>query len=197
MKTCPETILVVDDNEDDVVLLKHALQHAGVINPLQTLDNGAGAIAYLEGKGPYEDRSRFPYPSFMLLDLHLPMQTGFDVLEWLRRNPQPKLKAVVCTGTATPAEVEKAYKLGAEQVLQKTADYRKFVKYLQSLPGKEQPRPQGMPILSKIKRWWLSGFDWFENPNFCQHLKPAENLRMDSGTPPMCLDCKPISKQTH
>lgn len=145
MKKCPETILVVDDNEDDVILLKHALQSNSVVNPIQTLNNGSDAIAYLVGDGVYANRERYPYPAFLLLDLHLPLQTGFEVLEWLRRNPQPHLKAIVCTGTATPAEVEKAYKLGAEQVVQKTADFRQFVKHLNSLPGlQEVPRPHGV-----------------------------------------------------
>jgi CheY-like chemotaxis protein len=145
MKKGPETILVVDDNEDDVILLKHALQGAGVLNPLQTLNNGSDAIAYLQGEGRFADRAQFPYPAFLMLDLHLPLQSGFDVLDWLRRNPQANLKAVVCTGTATPAEVEKAYKLGAEEVLQKTADYRQFVKHLTSLPELKQiARPEGI-----------------------------------------------------
>jgi CheY-like chemotaxis protein len=145
MKNCPQTILVVDDNEDDVILLKHALKHVGVINPLQVVDNGSDAIAYLSGKGAYADRQRFPYPSLLLLDLHLPLQTGFEVLDWLRRNPQPTLKAIVCTGTATPAEVEKAFKLGAEEVLQKTADYKQFVRHLTSSSELEQlPKPAGV-----------------------------------------------------
>lgn len=145
MSMRPQTILVVDDNEDDVILLKHALRNAGVVNPLQSVNNGSDAIAYLCGDGPYADRERFPYPSLLLLDLHLPLQSGFEVLDWLRRNPQPDLKAIVCTGTATPAEVEKAYKLGAEEVLQKTSDYKQFVGHLVHLPELQQvPRPLGI-----------------------------------------------------
>jgi CheY-like chemotaxis protein len=145
MSMRPQTILVVDDNEDDVVLLKHALRNAGVVNPLQSVNNGTDAIAYLNADGPFADRERFPYPSLLLLDLHLPLQSGFEVLDWLRRNPQPDLKAIVCTGTATPAEVEKAYKLGAEEVLQKTSDYKQFVGHLVHLPELQQvPRPAGI-----------------------------------------------------
>jgi CheY-like chemotaxis protein len=145
MKEIPQTILVVDDNEDDVILLKHAFRYAGVINPLQAVSNGTDAIRYLRGDGIYAERERFPFPALLLLDLHLPLQSGFDVLEWLRGNIQPALKAVVCTGTATPAEIEKAYKLGAEGVLQKTSDYKQFVTYLVRLPELRQvPRPAGI-----------------------------------------------------
>lgn len=131
----PEPILVVDDNEDDVFLLKHALRNAGFINPIQTLDTGMDAIHYLQGSGMYQDRKKYRYPAFLLLDLHLPLQTGFDVLEWLKKNPQPDLKVVICTGTASPEEIEKAYKLGAERVLEKTANFSDFIKMLSNLPG--------------------------------------------------------------
>ncbi len=131
----PEAILVVDDNEDDVFLLKHALQVAGIINPVQVIDNGRDAIAYLEGTGKFEDREAYPYPSFLLLDLHLPLETGCQVLEWLRKTYHPDLKVVVCTGTATPAEMEWAYKLGAERVFEKTPDFGAFVREFEKLPG--------------------------------------------------------------
>jgi CheY-like chemotaxis protein len=131
----PESILVVDDNQDDVFLLKHSLRTAGFINPIHTLDTGLDAMHYLQGTGPYQDRSKYPYPAFLLLDLHLPLQTGFDVLEWLKKNPQPNLKVVICTGTASPEEIEKAYKLGAERVLEKTSNFSDFIKMLTNLPG--------------------------------------------------------------
>jgi CheY-like chemotaxis protein len=99
----------------------------------------------LHGQGSFADRAKFPYPSLLLLDLHLPLQSGFEVLDWLRRNPQPQLKAIVCTGTATPAEVEKAYKLGAEEVFQKTADFKQFILHLTQLPELQQiPQPKGI-----------------------------------------------------
>lgn len=130
----PKPILIVDDNQDDVFLLRHAMQVAGFVNPVQTVESGTDAIHYLEGEGKYQDRSSYPYPAFLLLDLHLPLQSGFDVLRWLRDNPQPSLEVVVCTGTASPEEVRLARSLGAQEVLDKTADFSEFVKQLSSIP---------------------------------------------------------------
>lgn len=130
-----DTVLVVDDNTDDVFLLEYALRSAGIINPLQKLESGTDAIAYLQGTGIYADRESYPYPGLLLLDLHLPLQTGFDVLDWLKRHPQPDLKVVVCTGTASPKEIEWAYELGAEQVLEKTPDFCRFLGLLEEIPG--------------------------------------------------------------
>lgn len=131
----PQSLLVVDDNRDDVFLLQHALRAQGIINPLQVVDNGADAIEYLEGSGKYADRSRYPYPAFLILDLHLPFKTGFNVLEWIRENPQPDLKVVVCTGTATPEEMKVAYQLGAERVFEKSPDFARFIRQFESIPG--------------------------------------------------------------
>ena len=131
----PQTILVVDDNEDDIFLLEHALRALHFINPFQVLDNGEDAIAYFEGSGPYADRSRYPTPGLLLLDLHLPLNTGFEVLEWLRRNPHPELKVIVCTGTASPDERELASSLGAMRVFEKIPDFSRFVQQITNLPG--------------------------------------------------------------
>lgn len=79
------TILLVEDNEDDVLFLRRALKLAGILNPLQVVRDGRQAIDYLEGSGAYMNRAEFPLPCLVLLDLKLPRVMGLDVLRWIDR----------------------------------------------------------------------------------------------------------------
>ena len=80
------TILLVEDNEDDVFLMKRAFKAAGILNPLFLVDDGQKAMDYLEGTGECADRTRHPLPSLIFLDLKLPFVRGLDVLAWLRQD---------------------------------------------------------------------------------------------------------------
>ena len=75
-----ETFLMVEDQPDDVILLKYALLKTGLNNPVKVVKNGREAIEYLGGTGTYADRKKFPIPSLIFLDLKLPILDGFNVL---------------------------------------------------------------------------------------------------------------------
>src|SRR2546426_1139606 len=85
--TKPGTILLADDSEDDIVLIGHAFEQGGIANPLAVVRDGEEAIAYLKGEGPYGDRALYPLPVLMLLDLKMPRTDGFQVLRWMRLQP--------------------------------------------------------------------------------------------------------------
>ena len=113
-------ILVVEDNADDVLLIQRAFDKAKLANPLHFVDNGEKAIHYLSGTGPYADRSSYPLPTMVLLDLKLPRRSGFEVLEWVRQHPLLKvLPVVVLTSSKEAADVQRAYALGANTYLAK------------------------------------------------------------------------------
>src|SRR6266568_6542022 len=80
-------ILVAEDMQDDVVLLKHAFQKAGVGVALHFVTDGQEAVDYLNGAERYANRAEHPLPTLLLLDLNMPRLNGFDVLEWLRQQP--------------------------------------------------------------------------------------------------------------
>ena len=128
------TILVVEDNEDHVFLLKHAFQKAGVTNPLQVASTGEEAIAYLEGTQPYSDWNKFPLPTLVLLDLKLPGLTGFDVLKWIRQHPSLKaLRVAMLTSSDLDQEIKLAYELGANAFLTKPVDLDRLVQMVKML----------------------------------------------------------------
>src|SRR5947209_6409406 len=95
-----EPILLVEDNADDVLLVRRAFARARILNEFRTVSDGDAAIDYLTGKDQYADRTAFPIPTLMLLDLKLPRKTGFEVLTWARQHPEyRKLPIVVLTSS--------------------------------------------------------------------------------------------------
>jgi CheY-like chemotaxis protein len=113
-------ILLVDDDENDLFLLKYAFNQAGVTHPLVELTNGQQALDYLFGNGAYTDRRQHPPPAFLLLDLKLPIKSGFEVLRELRDEPRFKrLVVIVLSASGQPHDVARAYDLGANSYIVK------------------------------------------------------------------------------
>ncbi len=114
------TILLVEDDDNDVFFLKLAFEEAGIFNPLQVVTHGGEAIEYLAGQGLFADRARFPLPRLALLDLKLPVRMGFDVLRWIQTRPElHTLLVVVLTSSSNRQDIEQAYRLGARAYLVK------------------------------------------------------------------------------
>src|ERR1044071_840090 len=120
-----KALLLVEDNEDDIFLMQRALEDAGVKNPLFVVEDGQEAMDYLSGAGKFSDRTQFPLPALMFLDLKLPLRSGHDVLAWLRKQEELKtIVVVVLTSSEEPSDIRKSYQLGANSFLIKppTAD---------------------------------------------------------------------------
>jgi len=115
-----QALLLVEDNEHDVFLMKRALRQAEIRNPLYVVGDGEQAIDYLAGNGVYNDREMYPFPALVLLDLKLPFRSGHEVLAWIRNEAElNELVVVVLTSSDEPADVNQAYKLGANSYLVK------------------------------------------------------------------------------
>ena len=129
-----QTILLVDDSENDLILMRVAFKKAGCNNPLQEVHNGEEAIAYLLGEGPYSDRTKFPLPTVMLLDLNMPKKNGFDVLAWVRAQPVLKrLAIIILTASMRTEDVERAFDLGATSFLVKPGNLEALAAMLRCL----------------------------------------------------------------
>jgi CheY-like chemotaxis protein len=129
-----DTILLVEDDPNDVFLLQRAFRKAGFEHPVQAVGDGEEAVAYLTGAGSYADRAQFPLPLLVLLDLKLPRKSGLEVLAWLREQPAlRRLPVVVLTSSREPADVNRAYDLGANSYLVKPLGFEALLDMVKSL----------------------------------------------------------------
>lgn len=124
MMIADNTILLVEDDPNDILLTQRAFYKANVKNPVQVLKDGEEALLYLSGKQMYADRDRYPLPILILLDLKLPRKSGFEVLTWLRQQPGLKLlPVVVLTSSGENSDIQQAYNLGANSYLVKPVGF--------------------------------------------------------------------------
>jgi CheY-like chemotaxis protein len=116
-------IMLIEDEHTDSLLIRRAFEKAGIQNPIQYVSNGDDALARLEGIGEYENRTQYPLPAFILLDLKLPGMQGLPLLRWIRSKRALRLSpVVVLTNSADAADVKAAYEAGANSYLLKPAD---------------------------------------------------------------------------
>jgi CheY-like chemotaxis protein len=130
---------LVEDNEDDVFLMNRAFKSAQITNPLQVVDDGREAVAYLGGAGKFADRESYPVPAVVFLDLKLPFLSGHDVLAWIRRRKDlDSLVVIVLTSSNEASDLSRSYALGANSYVVKP------------------PAPDQLDDLAKaFKNYWL------------------------------------------
>ena len=132
MNTLP--ILLVEDSEDNILLVRHAMRKAGVTTPLEVVTSGEEAIAYLGGTNGFSNWQQFPLPAIVLLDLKMPGIDGFEVLKWIRQHPGLRpLRVAMLTSSDLPAEIKKAHDLGANVFLTKPVDLDRLVEIMKTL----------------------------------------------------------------
>jgi DNA-binding response OmpR family regulator len=125
---------LVEDSEDDVFFMKRALKQAGVDNPLQVVMDGQAAIDYVAGHNQYADRSQFPVPALVLLDLRLPLVPGMDVLKWIRSHSDwVGLPVVILTSSRHENDLRDAYASGANSFLVKPSESAELVAMVRSV----------------------------------------------------------------
>jgi CheY-like chemotaxis protein len=112
-----KTILVADDDSNDMFLLKRAFLKAGIDVHMEFVTDGEQAIHYLK---VHERDQEAPIPELLLLDLKMPRVNGFEVLDWIRHQPVLKrLLIIVLTSSEEPHDINRAYDLGANSYLVK------------------------------------------------------------------------------
>ena len=127
-------ILLVEDSPDDALLIQRAFRKANLANPVELVRDGEEAVAYLSGKAPYDDRTRFPLPVFMLLDLKLPRRSGLEVLAWVRQESVVKrLPVVVLTSSRESVDVNRAYDLGVNSYLTKPVGFEALLEMVKNV----------------------------------------------------------------
>ena len=119
-------VLLVEDDLNDIFLVKRAFKMAQIQNPLQVVTDGHEAILYLRGEGKYADRTQYPLPRLIVMDIKMPRRSGFEVLELVKGNGKVlrRIPIVIVSASDNPADINRAYELGANAYMVKPVDFR-------------------------------------------------------------------------
>jgi two-component system, response regulator len=129
-----KTILLVDDNEDDVFLTLRALKKSNIANEVIVARDGVEALDYLFGTGSYTGRNLHQMPVVALLDLNMPRMSGHQVLKKIRENPLTRhLPVVILTASKEESDIFKSYELGSNAYVRKPVDFIQFAEAIKQL----------------------------------------------------------------
>ena len=139
MSNTTRAILLVEDNEDDVFLMRRAFREAHIANPVSVVEDGQAAIEYLSGIGKFNDRATYPVPAIAFLDVKLPYKSGIEVLAWIRQQKElDSLIVIMLTASNELFDINQSYTCGANSYLVKP------------------PMPEQLLAMAKAFKWyWL------------------------------------------
>src|SRR4029434_6294189 len=107
-------VWLADDSHDDRLFMKLAMEAHHIFRTIHESTNGHDVIQYLAGSGQYADRIKHPMPDLVLLDLHMPLHDGLEVLRWAHESVSAaEVDIVVFTGSDDPEQIQQALRLGA------------------------------------------------------------------------------------
>ena len=129
-----KTILLVEDNPDDVALTLRAFKRSHLMNPIVVVRDGVEALDFLFARGAYADRAAAPLPTLVILDLKLPRLDGLGVLKALRADARTMLlPTVILTSSKEEQYVVAGYSFGANSYVRKPVDFIEFVEAVKVL----------------------------------------------------------------
>ncbi|MFH1195101.1 MAG: response regulator [bacterium] len=129
-----KTILLIEDNQDDIALTLRAFKKNELKNEIIVLNDGEMAINYINCAGEFANRDAEKKHSLILLDLKLPKIDGIEILKSIRSNSQMKfIPVVVLTSSLEEKDIERGYSNGANSYIRKPIDFNKFQEVVQSL----------------------------------------------------------------
>ncbi|HYM12597.1 MAG TPA: response regulator [Bryobacterales bacterium] len=134
MRSQTPTILVVDDDPTDQLLMQEAVKAVSLRCSLRLVSDGSEALDYLFGRGPYSDRSRAPRPDLILLDLRMPRLNGCQVALAVKSNLYlRKIPIVVLATTARQEDLDELYAIGVNSYMPKPGNFEEFAKAMRDL----------------------------------------------------------------
>lgn len=127
-------VLVVEDSDRDFDLFEGAIRGSGFPAEIHRARDGAEAIDYLSGNGLFRDRLVHRFPDIVLVDLKMPRLNGFELLEWIQRNPQHQvIPTIVMSSSSVPGDVDRAYGTVAHSYFVKPIDFTEFTTIFQRI----------------------------------------------------------------
>jgi CheY-like chemotaxis protein len=134
--TTTELVLVAEDNPDDAILLRRAIEKAGINARVKIVVDGEELLLYLQGRGAYANRTANPLPSLVILDLKMPRKTGLEVLQWMSENPELAIvPTIVLSASNLENDVRAAYDLGANTYFAKPTTFEELVETMRMVEG--------------------------------------------------------------
>jgi len=129
-----KTILLVEDNPDDVLLTKMAFETNRLLNKIEVIEDGALVQEYFEGTGKYEGRDIYDLPELVLLDLKLPNVSGIEILHYIRNTKHTRLlPVIILTSSNEERDIASSYSEGANSFVRKPVDFTEFIAAVKSL----------------------------------------------------------------
>lgn len=127
-------ILLVEASADDTAFFERSIEEFKPEVKIFPVSDGQEAIDYLRGDDVFRNRSQFPLPSLMILDLLLPKISGLDVLRWVRTNTSVRrLPVVVFTDYEHESHLSEAYEIGANSIVHKPFEFNQFSKAVKQM----------------------------------------------------------------
>ena len=122
-----KTVLLVEDNPQDEILILRSLKKINLANDIDVARDGQQALDYLFGEGEFADSPK-PLPAVMLLDIGLPRLSGLEVLARVRNDPRTRLlPVVILTSSDEERDRLRSYETGANSFVRKPLDFTEFV----------------------------------------------------------------------
>lgn len=130
----PIVILMADDDADDRMLAKDALEESRVLNELRFVEDGEELMDYLTRKGKYSDPATSPRPGLILLDLNMPKKDGREALKEIKSDPNlRRIPVVIMTTSKAEEDVFRSYDFGASSFITKPVTFDRLVDLMRTL----------------------------------------------------------------
>ncbi|MDW7691081.1 response regulator [Flammeovirgaceae bacterium SG7u.111] len=128
------SILYADDDPEDRMLAKDALEESNISNIMHFVEDGEELIQYLRNEGNYEDKEKHPTPSLVLLDLNMPKKDGREALKEIKEDPAlRKIPVVILTTSSAEEDVLKTYDMGVSSFITKPVTFDGLVEIMHTL----------------------------------------------------------------
>jgi CheY-like chemotaxis protein len=130
----PVSILLVEDNLQDVEITRRAFAKGRVRNDLRVVRDGEEALDYLLRRGKYQDPASSPRPGMILLDLNLPRLGGLEVLQRIKNDESLKtIPVIVLTVSQREEDIVRSYNLGVNTYIQKPVEFENFMRVVNTV----------------------------------------------------------------
>jgi len=130
----PIVLLMAEDDADDRLLVKDALEESRVLNVLHFVEDGEQLLDYLRRQGRYSDPETSPRPGLILLDLNMPRMDGREALRAIKADPElRRIPVVVMTTSKAEEDIFRSYDLGASSYITKPVTFERLVELMKTL----------------------------------------------------------------